>query len=138
MLIWRLWREIKVEEQIWHLLAYGWNLKLWEWEERGALSGIAENSNIEGARRKQRYQEPQWSTTTKMAKMKNTDNTENADNSTVVKDADQLGLSCIAGGIQNATAILEKSWQFLIKLNTCILYYLPNLALNYVPKTMKT
>lgn len=74
----------------------------------------------------------------KWLKWKNTDNTENADNSTVVKDADQLGLSCIAGGIQNATAILEKSWQFLIKLNTCILYYLPNLALNYVPKAMKT
>lgn len=27
----------------------------------------------------------------------------------VDKDADQLGCSCIAGGIQDATAILEKS-----------------------------
>lgn len=106
MMIWRLRREIKVEEQIWHLLAYGWNLKLWEWEEKSTLNGIPENTNIEENNNIKSHNEVPLQ---KWLKWKNTDGTENADNSTVVKDADQLGLSCITGSVQNATAILEKS-----------------------------
>lgn len=57
---------------------------------------------------------------------------------TVGKDTDQLGLSDIAGGVQNATAILEKNLagSYKVKHTRTINIWRPNLLIIY-PKQWK-